>query len=396
MVSPALVFLAQQAWTNIGSPRIRILIIKRYLIREITQPMVLGTLVLVIIYASFSSADYLAEAVAGLLPADTLVTLILLKILIGFEVLLPTALYLSVVVGLGRLYTDSEMVAITASGVSDLRILRIVFRLTLTVAVLVALLSLFARPWAYRTGYELEARSQAGIDLSELEAGRFYELKKSGRVLYAEGIDADDNRLENVFYQSRQGEKTQVVYARNAQLPDAQAGEDPKLIFVDGNAYYLDPGGRQDMTLRFETLTVHLQNPSASRVAYKRRAAPTMHLAQSDRPKDIAEFQWRISAPLGTVLLTLLAVPLSRTAPRQGRYARVFIAVLVYVVYYNLGGMAQTWLEEGWVGAVPGMLWVHTLPALMLLLLLWWPARPRWWRRRMAVLRATTARILHR
>ena len=57
------------------------MIIKRYLIREITQPMVLGTLVLVVIYASFSSADYLAEAVAGVLPTDTLVTLILLKII---------------------------------------------------------------------------------------------------------------------------------------------------------------------------------------------------------------------------------------------------------------------------------------------------------------------------
>ena len=87
---------------------------------------------------------------------------------------------------------------------------------------------------------------------------------------------------------------------------------------------------------------------------------------------------------------------LSRTAPRRGRYAKVFIAVLVYVVYYNLGGMAQTWLEEGWVGALPGMMWVHTLPASMLLVLLWWPVRPPWWRNRMASLRESTARVLRR
>ncbi len=372
------------------------MIIERYLIREISQPMLLGTFMLVVIYASFSSANYLAEAVAGVLPPDTLVTLILLKILIGFEVLLPTALYLSVVVGLGRMYSDSEMVAMTASGVSDMRVLKTVLRLTLTVAFLVALLALYARPWAYRTGYELEARVDTGIDISKLEVGRFYELKSSGRVLYADGIDTKKRLLKDVFYQSHQGDKVQVVYAREARVPDALAGKESKLVFVDGHAYYLDPTGQQDMTLKFGTLTVYLKDATAPGVAYKRRAAPTAHLARSDKPKDIAEFQWRISAPVGTVLLTLLAVPLSRTAPRRGRYARVFIAAMVYVVYYNLGGMAQTWLEEGWVGAIPGMMWVHTLPALMLLLLLWWPARPRWWRRRMAVLRSTTARILHR
>ncbi len=372
------------------------MIIERYLIREISQPMLLGTFMLVVIYASFSSANYLAEAVAGVLPPDTLVTLILLKILIGFEVLLPTALYLSVLVGLGRLYSDSEMIAMTASGVSDMRVLKIVLRITLSVAVLVALLALYVRPWAYRTSYELETKAEAGIDISKLEAGRFYELKSSGRALYSERIDPENRRLQEVFYQSRQGDKTQVVYAREAQLPDAAAGTASKLVFLDGHAYYLDPAGHQDMTLRFGTLTVYLKGQSAPSVAYKRRAAPTDYLARSDKPKDIAEFQWRISAPIGTVLLTLLAVPLSRSAPRQGRYAKVFIAALVYVIYYNLGGMAQTWLEEGWVETLPGMMWVHTLPAGMLLLLLWWPVRPPWWRRRMASLRRTTARLLRR
>ncbi|MDJ0861828.1 MAG: LPS export ABC transporter permease LptF [Gammaproteobacteria bacterium] len=372
------------------------MIIERYLLREITQPMILGVLVLVIIYASFSSANYLAEAVAGVLPAETLVSLILLRILIGFEVLLPTALYLSVVVGLGRLYTDSEMVAITAAGVSDFRVLKTVFRLTLTVAILVALLALFARPWAYRTGYELEARAQAGIDMSKLEAGRFYELKRSGRVLYAEDIDAESRTLKRVFYQSRKGKNTQVVYAREAILPAPGDAVQPNLVFVDGHAYHLAPDGQKDMTVKFGTLSVYLKSPTARHISYKRRAAPTAQLARSDRPKDIAEFQWRVSAPIGTMLLTLLAVPLSRTAPRRGRYARVFVAVLVYVVYYNLGGMAETWVEEGWVGEIPGMMWVHSLPAALLLLLLWWPVRPAWCRRRMSRIQGVTARVFRR
>ncbi len=371
------------------------MIIERYLLREITQPLVLGTLVLVVIFTGYSSSEYLAEAAAGLIAPETLLILILLKTLIGLEILLPTALYLSVVVGLGRLYTDTEMAAMTASGVSDFQVLKVVFRLTLVVALVVTFLSLYARPWAYRVGYQLENATQAELDISKLEPGRFYELKRSGRVLYSEAIDAETRRLHEVFYQSRRGDHTQVVYAKEAYLPGAGDGKRARMVFVDGHAYHLNDRGGRDMTVKFGTLTVHLKGDSPTGVGYKRRAESTSRLAQSDRPKDLAEFQWRVSTPLGTVLLTLLAVPLSRTAPRKGRYARVFVAILVYAIYYNLGGMARTWLEEGWVKAIPGMMWIHALP-LALLILVWQPTRPRWWRRGRDILNTATARILRR
>jgi len=354
-------------------------IIERYLIREITQPFVMGSVMLVVVFASYSSADYLADAAAGLIAADTVLTLILLKTLISFEILLPTALYLSVVVGLGRLHTDSEMTAITASGISDLRVLKAVFRLALLVAVLVGLLSIFTRPWAYRQAYDLEARAVTQFDLSKLEAGRFYALKRANHVLFAEGIDAERNRLEDVFFQGSQGDSTRVIFASEAY--PSSVGEDatPAMVFVDGYAYQLDRHGRQDSTLAFGTLTVHLAGYRNQSMGYKRRAEPTSRLARSERPKDIAEFQWRMTAPIAVVLLATLAVPLSRTAPRRGRYAKLFLAVLIYAVYYNLGAMARTWVEEGWVGPLPGIWWVHALPLCMLGLLLWRPVwRLRW------------------
>ena len=65
--------------------------------------------------------------------------------------------------------------------------------------------------------------------------------------------------------------------------------------------------------------------------------------------------------PLSVVLLSLLAVPLGRTSPRQGKYGRLFIAVLAYLVYSNLLGIANTWVTRGLVPTAIGMWWVHVL-----------------------------------
>jgi lipopolysaccharide export system permease protein len=59
------------------------------------------------------------------------------------------------------------------------------------------------------------------------------------------------------------------------------------------------------------------------------------------------------------LVLTLVAVPLSRLRPRQGRYARVGFAIVVYLVYSNLLSAAKVWVEKGELTPVIGVWWVH-------------------------------------
>ncbi len=331
--------------------------------------------VLLVIFAAFSSAAYLADAAQGLLPLATVGQLILLKTLITLDVLLPSSLYLAVVVGLGRLYTDAEMTALNASCVSELRILRPVLQLSLLVAVLVGVLSLHTRPWAYRMIYNLEAQALAELDISRLEAGRFYKLGKTNEVLFAERIDRKLKRMEGVFLRRLSGTSTRVIYAREAYLPSAGLDANPNMIFKNGYGYALDRKGGQDLTLKFKTLILHLAGADPTNRGYKRKAEPSMRLSQSTSPGDIAEFQWRLSMPVVTLLLGLMGVPLSRTPPRQGRFAKLLTAVLVFAIYYNLLNIAKSWVDQGRVEILPGLWWVHILPLALLLGLI---MQPRW------------------
>ena len=137
------------------------MIIDRYLIREVVQPLLAICTALLATFITFSLSRFLVDADAGLLQPIEVAQLTVLKSLISLDVLLPLSLYLAVMTGLGRLYTDSEIYAMRAAGISEIRLLRPIMRLTFTVAIVVALLSGWVRPWAYAQSYVIKARAEA-------------------------------------------------------------------------------------------------------------------------------------------------------------------------------------------------------------------------------------------
>jgi hypothetical protein len=82
-------------------------------------------------------------------------------------------------------------------------------------------------------------------------------------------------------------------------------------------------------------------------VGYKTKSSDIFELWQSGEGEDSAELQWRFSTPISALLLALLAIPLSRSRPRQGRYARMLAALVIYAIYFNMLDVSRTWVEQG-------------------------------------------------
>jgi lipopolysaccharide export system permease protein len=90
------------------------------------------------------------------------------------------------------------------------------------------------------------------------------------------------------------------------------------------------------------------------------------------------------------IVMAVIAVPLARLRPRQGRYARVGFAILIFFIYIELAIAGKVWLERGVVPEWLGLWWVHAAVALFgaaLLLVPRWMTRVRYRRnmRRAAV-----------
>lgn len=340
-------------------------IIDRYIIQEISKPMIVVCLVLVSIFAGYCATRYLADATVGLLPAKTVFILIMLKVIIALEVLLPTAIYLSVVVGLGRLHTDLEMTALESCGVKRSRIYRDVLLVAILVSLLVAGLSLFIRPWAYRTAYQLKNLAESHFQIKRMEPASFYELESGKRVIFARQVNQQKQQARQVFIRTKAEDKQQIITAKYVSQQTDSSSKNDILLFRDGTIYELSSSGQGDTTVEFTQYTLSLSPPEATPIT-KIKAAPTSSLAQSGKSLAIAELQWRLSTPITAILLALLGIPLSQTNPRRGKYAKVVMAVVIYCIFYTLSLVTKSWVGERVIGTWPGIWGIEGAMALLL------------------------------
>jgi lipopolysaccharide export system permease protein len=145
------------------------------------------------------------------------------------------------------------------------------------------------------------------------------------------------------------------------------------MLFSNGQYYQGTPGQSDFRITRYETHAIHIPENELVDATTRNDELATAELWGSDNPYHRAELQWRLSIPLATLLLAILALPLSYTTPRKGRYSKLALAILIYLMYSNLLGVGQTWAERQMVPAWLGIWWVHGFA--LLLILFWWLRR---------------------
>jgi lipopolysaccharide export system permease protein len=337
--------------------------------------------VLVFIFGCYIATRFWEDAVHGLLTGTTVFQLVLLRIIIAFEVLLPTTFYLSVVIALSRFYSNGEIIAMFASGINMARITLDVFILSLMVAVIVSVLSLSIRPWAWTQFFLLKAQSEAQFDLTRMQGGNFYEVDGGDRVIFADKVDSQGNRAEGVFILNKKNNSLQIIYADQANQYKDETSDNPIIAFKNGHLYDFPTSGDKGVILQFENAVMPLRPHYTVLPGHKVKAAATRTLVPPDNLEEIAELEWRITTPLSSILLALLAIPLSRSSSRQGQRANTLTAILIFAVYYNFSAITKKLVSQGVIGVLPGIFWGQLLLVACLVLLTWRPAFLRRWRR---------------
>lgn len=348
-------------------------IFDRYLLKEVVGGWFAVTVVLTLVLVSNKLVRYLGDAADGDIPGEVIFRLLGLQMVWYLVLVVPFALALGAVLGLGRLYRDNEMVVMSACGVGPARIYKPLLTLGAVVAVILAWFSLQIGPEVQGMSNRLKASASQQADLMVLGAGRFNELHKGQVTFYAERLSDDRDRMENVFvvFRDRQSDApAQMLSAKSAyRTLDEDTGED-FLVLVDGYRYEGEPGHADYRVMQFGKYGVRVELPRPADVSGLREAIPTRALLNSGEPEDIAEVQWRISLPVSVIALLLLAVPLCKSSPRQGRYGRLVLAVLIFIIYYNLLGTAKVWVGRGVIPPEIGLWWVPVIPVLLTVVLL--------------------------
>lgn len=357
------------------------LILDRYLFRETFQAWLGVTGVLLLILLSSRFARYLGEAAAGKLPGEAVFSLLGLAVVNYLTILIPVGLLFAIMLALGRLYRDSEMVTMMSCGIGPREIYRPMFWLGGALALVLLGMALYVSPWAAGQSNIVRKNAERDAELSLFEAGRFKGSQDGSRVFYAERSANNGARLENVFIHAYEDEGATVVSApRGGQVQNPDTGR-RLLMLEDGYRYEGTPGRADYQIVQFGVHGIDLKPDAPDYRSSKRDLISTTQLLESDDPGDLAELQWRLSIPLMALVFTLLAVPLAKTSPRQGRYAKLVAAILIYVLYSNLLGISKVWLERGVLAPQIGLWWVPVLFTMAGLIML---AQQNGWLRRAA------------
>jgi lipopolysaccharide export system permease protein len=213
-----------------------------------------------------------------------------------------------------------------------------------------------------------------------VEAGKFRIFDDGRTVVYAQSADPG-GELHGVFIKHDRGAVLETAVAQRAQYTVSRDGFTQTVTLLDGERRDGTPGSNRYRVLKFQQMLIPLTAPDSAPAGPRLSELSAAQLLARGDPRALAELHWRLGLPIMTLVLTALAVPLSRLRPRQGRYARVWQAVLVFALYANLATAARAWIDRGRLPVVLGLWWVHGLFLLLALAAIYAPA---WQRRRAA------------
>ncbi len=262
---------------------------------------------------------------------------------------------------------DNELTVIAACGIAGNRIRRNVLIFTGFMAIIVAILALVIVPDVLSGRYQLEQKAKVTANTTGLVAGTFKESQSGDWTFYSQGYDAESGQLQNVFIEIQRQPKPYIFRAETGHFEVDPRSGDKYLILEDGYRYEGDAGDLDFVIAEYASHSLLVEKGGQQQYREKAKATATSLLWQRGSNEDLAEIQWRISSSVMTVILGLLAMTLAHAGPRQGRYAGLLPAVLVYIVYSNLLGVTRAWVEKGEIAPLLGMVWVH-----LLMLGVWW------------------------
>ncbi len=342
----------------------------RYIFKEIFLTWIAVTVVLLVIMVANVLARILSKVTDGTIPVDALFLLVGVQVINLLVTLIPLGLYLGVMLAFGRMYRDSEMSAVAACGTGLGALYRPAIVNGVIGVVVITFLTFWASPWSARYEQQLTEKIATQSIGSLLDAGRFVEILDGGAVVFTESLADGSDQFNRVFvHRDLEDGAFEVETAEYAIYQREEQTDEEFIVFVNGVSTIAKPGAESYQRTKFARHGVRLPRDEQTSRELENSAKSFTELLNSDDLQSTAEMQWRFSIPLAALLLALLAIPLSYTSPRQGRYSKIALAIMLYVPYANLLVLSRKWIAAGTISPVVGMVWVHLLVVVLIIFL---------------------------
>jgi LPS export ABC transporter permease LptF/LPS export ABC transporter permease LptG len=342
-------------------------ILDRYIVREIFRHALLGLIVFTFVFFVPQLVRLMGLLVRHSGSGAQLVKLFLCLFPGVLTFTVPMSILVGVLLGLGRMSADSEIIALTALGIGRTRILLPVAVLALCGVLLTALMTLWASPHALSTFRTIEADLIANQVSFQVQP-RVFDERFPKTVLYVNDVSASGTQWHGVFLaEAGDANSFQLTLAENAiviaepQLGKLelhlQGGATHEFNRQDPNHYSVTQFGQSDLPIEVTGLL-----PSKERSLSNQERSFSQLLSDKGPGWREArvELHRRIAFPFACLFFALVAVPLGSQPRRGGRAAGTLLAVFLIASYYLLFVFGAGMARQGAL-PVPAGIWIANL-----------------------------------
>ncbi|MEZ8144608.1 LPS export ABC transporter permease LptF [Enterovibrio norvegicus FF-454] len=354
------------------------MIIVRYLIRETVKTQLAVLFVLFLVFFSQKFIRVLANATDGSIPGSDVLTLVGLYMPSMAMLMLPLSLYIGILITFGRLYAESEITVMNATGIGNKFLIHAALYLALLTGAVAAFNALWLTPWANDKEIKVMESLESDSGLELLVQGQIQTTPDGQAVVFVNEITESGQNLHNVFIAQpvpRDTMRPNVIVAEKgfvSELPDGR-----QVLDLNTGVRYEGLPTRLDYTITdYDNYQVLIGQREVRQKQRDWDAMPTPALLNESSPQAKAELQWRIALVLCIPLMTMIVVPLSAVNPRQGRFAKLFPAVLIYLTYFLAISAAKSAIEEGNLRPEIGLWSINLLALLVAIGLISWDTLP--------------------
>ena len=297
----------------------------------------------------------------GIIPNDSILTILVFSLLKYLPILLTLTLFLTILLTLSRWFRDSEMMIWFSSGLGLTSFIRPILFFSLPIILLIGFLSLYLSPWATQKSEEYKAGLKNRDELATISPGSFKESKSKERVFYVEGFGDLGSKVKNVFVQSEQNGKLGIIVSNEGSRVSTNT-DDEYIVLKKGKRYEVNHENNHFTEIKFSDYGFLVEKKLPPIIDVNQvEAMPTLLLLMKKGNREIAEFVWRVSLPISGIVLIILAIPLSFINPRSGRSVNIIIAIMIFAIYNNLMGVTQSYINLGKLNPYVGGSIVHLL-----------------------------------
>jgi len=352
-------------------------LVERYVLRTIFPYSLASLILLTAILFAQQTGRYFETIFHGVMPSSFVYGLALALLPTVFVFTIPMAVLSGTIIGLGRMGSDSELVAMRAAGVSTWRILWPALALGLIATAVTAELNLKEAPRAQQQ-LRLVAVRSALYKLDSPVEPRIFTSEIPNYVIYVRDGDQSRGQWGRVFIQTHEADQSAMLVTARAGRIDSSA-EKSELVLEDAMRTRLPAADARDQSYivdRFDLLRIDFNTGRGTLLAKMRRHESTpdamgwselrqfmAHSTGAEKREASMIFHKRLAFSLTPLVFSLFGSALALRMRRGSRGFGVLVSLLVLMIYYlvALGGdqMARAGSLPPIIGA-----WVATVLAM--------------------------------